>query len=69
MEVLAFLIIVVWTSLMTYLTFGKGELQTAYPYIHTSARVILMSIIHFFLYFADSQQLMNWAYNVSLCQN
>ena len=39
-----------------------------YPYVHTLARVILFPIILYF-YFADSQKLMHWAYNVSLSQN
>ena len=39
-----------------------------YPYVDTLARVILFPIILYF-YFADSQQLIYWAYNVSLWQN
>ena len=39
-----------------------------YPYIHTLARVILFPITLYF-YFAGSQKLMHWAYNVSLSQN
>ena len=47
---------------MTYLTFGEGELEIiVYPYIHTSARVVL-SFVTLNFYFADSQQLMLWAY-------
>ena len=71
LEFSAFLIFAVWTSSMTYLTFAKGELQTAnhfLPYIHTLARVILFPITLYF-YFANSQKLMHWAYNVSLWQN
>ena len=58
MEFSAFLVFSVWTSSMTYLTFGEGELEIiVYPYIHTSARVVL-SFVTLNFYFADSQQLM-----------
>ena len=39
-----------------------------YPYIHTSARVILFPITLYF-YLDDWQQLKHWAYKVSLWQN
>ena len=39
-----------------------------YPYIHTSARVILFPITLYF-YFDDWQQLKHWAYKVWLWQN
>ena len=67
MEFSAFLVFVVWTSSMTYLTFGKGEWQTANHFLSLYSLFspsYLISITLSF-YFADLQQWMQWAYKVS----
>ena len=67
MEFSAFLVFVVWTSSMTYSTFGKGEWQTANHFLSLYSffsQSYLISITLSF-YFADSQQWMQWAYKVS----
>ena len=72
MEFSTFLIFAVCTShrwLTWRLLMVSCKMQIIfYPYVQTLARVILFPIILYF-YFADSQKLMHWAYNVSLSQN
>ena len=66
MEFSAFLVFVVWTSSMTYLTF-KGEWQTANHFLslYSFFSPSYLIPITLYFYFADSQQWMQWAYKVS----